>query len=395
MRPILAACVLAALLGACRSGDGVPAVARKPASGAKFAGSFGGAPGAAASAGQQALRFKKFSYVDQQGIGREAFSLLVPADWRFTGGIRWALDCPAMPAVLAFKMTKPDGAAEFEIFPNRMFSWTTDPTVQSMFPAGSRYLGAEVQPPVGAAEYLQRMLVRPRRGQAVGLQVVETTPLPELARALAGQAPPIPGATATTDAARIRIEYQQGGVPMEEDIYAVLQFVHIPFQGLYGVMTNTIWTADQQFSFKARQGDLEAATKMFQTMAFSFRLDLQWFNKYNQLVQQLTQNQIKQIESIGQLSRYISRTNDEISTMIRDSYEKQQATYDRLSSNFSQYIRGVDQYYDPIQEKPVELPSGYREAWTNPLGEYIVSDDPNYNPNIGSNASWQRLNKKD
>jgi hypothetical protein len=42
----------------------------------------------------------------------------------------------------------------------------------------------------------------------------------------------------------------------------------------------------------------------------------------------------------------------------------------------------------------VELPSGYNHAWSNNNGEYIVSDNPNFNPNVGSNLDWQPLEHK-
>ena len=80
--------------------------------------------------------------------------------------------------------------------------------------------------------------------------------------------------------------------------------------------------------------------------------------------------------------------------MMMETYNNRQQVYDRLSENFSQYIRGVDEYYDPVQQKRVELPSGYNEGWVNGLGEYILSDNPNYNPNVGSNQHWERLEKK-
>jgi hypothetical protein len=32
--------------------------------------------------------------------------------------------------------------------------------------------------------------------------------------------------------------------------------------------------------------------------------------------------------------------------------------------------------------------------WTNSLGEYILSDKPNFNPNVGSNLNWQSIKKK-
>jgi hypothetical protein len=48
------------------------------------------------------MRFKAFSCVDTQGIGCEAFRLLIPAGWEFSGGVHWLLNNPGMPAVIAF-----------------------------------------------------------------------------------------------------------------------------------------------------------------------------------------------------------------------------------------------------------------------------------------------------
>jgi len=35
------------------------------------------------------LKFKKFAYIDTQGTGLEAFSFLMPSDWKSEGGIKW------------------------------------------------------------------------------------------------------------------------------------------------------------------------------------------------------------------------------------------------------------------------------------------------------------------
>ena len=52
---------------------------------------------------------------------------------------------------------------------------------------------------------------------------------------------------------------------------------------------------------------------------------------------------------------------------------------------------GVERFNDPFAGKEVELPSGYGRAFANNLGEYIVTDSPSYNPNIGSNLHWEEL----
>jgi hypothetical protein len=30
-------------------------------------------------------------------------------------------------------------------------------------------------------------------------------------------------------------------------------------------------------------------------------------------------------------------------------------------------------------------------AWANDLGEYVVTDNPNFNPNVGSNLHWEPM----
>ncbi len=80
--------------------------------------------------------------------------------------------------------------------------------------------------------------------------------------------------------------------------------------------------------------------------------------------------------------------------MVMQAYNQRQVVNDRIAENFSQYIRGIEEYYNPIENKTVKLPTGYQNIWTNNLGEYILSDNPNFNPNIGSNINWQKIEKK-
>lgn len=339
------------------------------------------------------VRMKTFQYVDRQGMGIEAFRMLIPSDWRFDGGIQWVLDNPGMPAVAAFRVTNPAGTAEFEAFPNHMFFWTNNQMILSMFPVGSRYLGSEVLQPATPVDFLQNVLIPRFRGNVSNLRVVERKQLPELARQLGANMPSHPGVSTSVDGGKVKIEYQRNGRWMEETIYAVVESFSYPIQTMYGTVVNTNWLGEYLFSFKAEKGKLDASSKLFQTMVRSFQLNPQWFNKYSQLTEYLIQNQIKRIQNIGQISRIVSQTNNEISDMIMKGYESRQAVYDRLSTNFSQTIRGVDEYHDPIKETPIELPIGYNRAWTNGLGEYVLSDDYSFDPNIGSNQNWEQMRK--
>lgn len=68
--------------------------------------------------------------------------------------------------------------------------------------------------------------------------------------------------------------------------------------------------------------------------------------------------------------------------------------YDKGSEQFSDNTLGIDRYFDPYVGREVQLPSGYNHAWSNNNGEYIVSDNPNFNPNVGSNLHWEALERK-
>lgn len=340
------------------------------------------------------VRFKTFKYIDKQGIGTEAFSMLIPADWQFEGGIQWMLDNPAMPAMLAFRVTNSKGPEEFEAFPNHMFFWTNNQMLLSMFPVGSRYFGSEVRQPLNPTDFVQNILVPRFRGNVSDLRIVGTENLPDLARQLGAGTQSQPGVSTSADSGKVKIEYRRDGRLMEESIYAVIESFTYPIQTMYGTVSNMNWIGEYLFSFKAEKGKLDVSSKVFQTIVNSFRMNPQWFNKYSQLTEYLIRNQIKQIQRIGDISRIVSQTNNEISDMIMETYENRQAVYDTISTNFSQAIRGVDEYYDPIAEQPVELPIGYDRAWTNSLGEYILSDDYSFDPNAGSNRNWQQMERR-
>jgi hypothetical protein len=55
---------------------------------------------------------------------------------------------------------------------------------------------------------------------------------------------------------------------------------------------------------------------------------------------------------------------------------------------------GVDAFYAPHRQEEVELPSGYGHAWANNLGEYILTEDPNFNPNVHSSLHWEPMEQR-
>jgi len=346
----------------------------------------------APGAGPAPMRFRRASVVDKDGIGAEAFSLLVPAGWEVEGGVQWRLDNPAFPAYGAVRVRNPKGTEEFEVFPNLPFFWTNNPMVMTTNPPGTKYFGNVVRPPVGAEQALRQIVLPAFRGGVGEVRVVDAKAVPELAKmAREAHGPAQPGVNVSTDAARVRVEYEASGRKTEEEIYGVVQTLAFSMNSFQGAIVNQNWWVDYLFSFKAEKGKLDASAGVLQTVAFSFRINRDWYNRYVQLVEMLIQRQIRQIRQIGEISRMISQTNREISEDRQRRWERDQAVRDRMNEEYSRYVRGVDSYSDPNRGGPVELPAGYGHAWSNKLGEYIVTESPGFNPNEGSNVEWTRL----
>jgi hypothetical protein len=357
-------------------------------------GSSTGSNDAAEKDPSKVLRFKKYTYIDQQGTGLPAYSFLMPSDWAYEGGITWILDNPAMPAVSAFRIFNPKGKEEFEVFANHCYFWTTNLQLLGMFPPGTKYFGSTVKKPITAQKALRNIIIKEHRGGYQDLKIIKDEDFPELPKALgAGQQAQGYGSSGATGA-KLRVSYTQNGVPMEEEIYAVVESMTFPLQGMYGTTYNTIWYVDYVFSFKAEKGKLESNTQVFQTITSSLKVNPQWFAKYSNVIEYMAQQQITRIKSVGEFSRMLSRMSDQISDEKMQQFKASGDVYDKVSQKFSDNTLSIDRYYDPHEGREVELPSGYNHAWSNNNGEYIIIDDPNFNPNVGSNLDWRPLERK-
>jgi hypothetical protein len=340
------------------------------------------------------LRFKNYTYVDKQGTGLEAFSFLMPSDWSFDGGMYWILDNPAMPSVTAFRVFNSKGKEQFEVFPNHCFFWTTSLQLLSMFPPGSRYFGSIVKQPITARNALRNIILPEQRKGFQALKVLKDENVPELPGALGAGKQAQGAGNSEATGAKLRVSYLKDGVAIEEEFYAVVESFSFPVQSMYGTFYNTIWYVDYIFSFKAETGKLESNTKIFQTITSSFKLNPKWYAKYSNVIEYMARQKITQIKSVGEFSRMLSQISDKISEEKMQQFKANSDVYDRVSQKFSDNTLGIDRYYDPYEGKEVELPSGYNQAWSNNNGEYIMSDNPNFNPNVGSNLNWEPMKRK-
>ena len=328
-----------------------------------------------------ALRFRSVRITDPLMNNEEAFRLLVPVDWRVTGGIDWHPEL----ATLAFTrlvLTDPRSPTALEVFPSIPYTWN-ERGLLGVTPGGL-YLGMYAVPPVDVDRVVREMLLPSVRG-AGRPRLLGREALPAVARQLAIQLQE-PGAVKQTEAVRTRITYQSGGQAIEEDIYCLMVYSQTP-----AVPGLTLWGADRVFGFRAAAGQLDRQSPVLHAIASSVRVNPRWFARYLQAREAWVAGRMEGIRQAGELSRYLSRTSAEISDMQMQAWENRQASQDRTHQRFSEYIRGVGTYHDPYQGREVELPSGYNDVWVSRAGEYILANDPNLNPNVSAGGTWERM----
>lgn len=345
-------------------------------------------PGPQPGIALRGMRLKQFSYTDTQGTGLELFHMLVPTGWQFEGGCHWLQDNPGMPAAVAFQISNPQGAEMFSVLPNINLTWNNNPMSAMMYPIGSRYFGAEVCPPMGIRQALREMVLPRNRSNVVGLKILAEEPQPDLPRLVKSEAP-ISGGSA--EGAKVRIRYSWQGCQYDEDIYGVVEVFRAPLASMFGPSEILIWYIDCLFAFRAAPGLLDATMDLYKVMIGSFQLNPNWFAAFKSIAQYMAQRQIQRIQHIGQIGQMLARTGSQIRQQNLNDWYARQQVYDQLSTDWSRTMRGVDAFFDPHRQEVVELPSGYGQAWANNLGEYILTEDPNFNPNLESNQHWEPM----
>ncbi len=350
------------------------------------------------------LRLQQVRIVDQHGFGRpmDAASLLLPKDWKVESSVRWTGDvgCPENAVHLSMKAHSPDGRLAFELFPNFVWKWSDDPQVlqsaqQAMAPFGIK--GCDALPPYDAATYLQQVLLPRWRS---GSTLVGIGQVPELAQALQlehqAATASLPAVVQTDfDVALAAIEMPGAGRTDEEWVIATVMRSATPMPSIASMWSGQMQMANSysmvalsQFAARAPKGELEQHERLFELIYRSFRFDPKWEAAYVMFMQNVA---AIQRQGVADRARIITDMNREIGEMIHRGYVERQVSRDRTFDKQIQALRNVESWFDPATETRVELSAGYRNAWSNGLGDYILSDAPGFNPESVLGGRWSPL----
>lgn len=312
---------------------------------------------------------------DPQAGNREALRFLKPVGWHVEGGIQWYPDLAHLTC-LEMRVSNPKSLEQLETMRWARYCWFDNPVMPMR--TGENYMGEIVHPVLTEpAEVVQRFTIPTLRP---GATIVGYQELPGLARSLSQSE------GRQVKAGRTRITYTVNGHAVEEDIYLALYLASANLGT--GTVAYAWGPSGTPFALRAAAGQLDAATPRLLAIANSARVTPEWLASWAE-VSQLFQERMRQgIRNAAAISATLTRNNAEVSKMITDAYWQRQASQDRVNASFSDTIRGVTRYQSPLERYPVQLPSGYRNAYVDRQGVYILTDQDVTNPD------WTRLEQK-
>jgi hypothetical protein len=175
------------------------------------------------------------------------------------------------------------------------------------------------------------------------------------------------------------------------------QYEELAIFGLLVMITDTemgrniFWAVDPSVAFRAPAGQLEASMPLLMAISNSVRPTPQWAKMKADHI--ATMNNIT-AKGAADRAKIWADTNREINRMINEGYESRIASQDRSHEQFIRAIRGVENYSEPGTSTQVQLPNNYNHVYTNSAGEYILTNDPLYNPNLDpafNNHNWNGM----
>jgi hypothetical protein len=318
-----------------------------------------------------------------------------PASWQARSAITWNMANMSVPVETCAFTWDPLSATRVNFLPAPTFFWL-EPNY-GFHNLGQKVMGQICMPPKPAGETIAQWIAQPLRGQNPGLRVVRTAPA-QIAQRIGLILP----AGTPFEEVCVTVEYQENGVLMEEEFYGIRFQNQVADYGPQGVIMQINWGIVRPFSFRAVKGQLEAQRPLLWRIAESVKVNPQWEKLLADIIQQLAfqfnqylQAGYSQIQAAGQLSRAISANNDAMLANFAQQRQAAQVSYAAHhggpgrtpNDNFSDMIRGVETMDDPYWGTS-QQDANYRYHWTDGFGSYQHSDDPFFNPSIGSTQNW-------
>lgn len=358
---------------------------------------------ARSASGSHYVLMKQVKIIDQGlGQGKPAYDLMIPTTWDFKGWVNVGVaegGCFGDWFSVVGDAKSSDSSIELQILPQFTWQYVDDPAgqrqMQTQNQADVKYgmKACPVRAPIRAEEFLRKDLVSKCTKICKNTTVVSAEAYPELEETVRHQLglPPASSAGGSTgntriDAARIRIAFDDDkGQPAEGWIAAAIVVHTIPSNG-HGAAYD--WHAVNVMFFHTPKGQLDANDKLFKMIASTIRPESEWQKWSNDIIASLYQRKQQELEKQAAI---IAAFRQHVADVINEVTANQMAGANQAAFGQDQLIRGVQTYRDPSTGAKYELSNQYDHAWLNGQNEYVMSEDPTFNPNGNLTGNWTQL----
>lgn len=307
-----------------------------------------------------------------------AGTLFKPEGWKFEGGIKWHPDMYHQ-ADFEAKISNPNTLEQLEFLPIAYGCHFKNPVMPMQ--RLSNYMGSIVLEPMSPSQLVTEFTLPHFR--KISTRSARSYDMPELAKLCAAN-----NGGGNWKASRTRVTYTYQGTPVEEDFYVACFYYPEASLGVNNA-TVTIWGVGLAFSIRAAQGELDRSTPKMLACVHSLKGTAEHL-KQVQYVQRLFCNRINiSIRDAGEISKQISANNDYALNLMRSARATRNASEDRISKQFSDYIRGTQEY--TYGGASYSLPNNYQHAWLNSNGTILLSNSTGFDPNTTHSGTWNEL----
>lgn len=349
---------------------------------------------AAQSGSSRYYRMKRVQIDDKGNNVPNAVGVMIPTTWQLQGSIRTMGGlggCFADLEAISIHAQSADGSLAFDAMPNLTYQYADDPqTVRTMTQEAQAYAKAGIKPcpviqPLRAADLLQKIIPK----YYPDAHVISVDAYPELdqyVREHLGLS--LKGGSndnsVRTDSARARLEFQKDGKTYEQWV-TVGEWMRVYPSGRGNVYD---CHATMLMSFSAPKGQLDGNESLFRLIAFNISHDPQWDAHINGMIAQMYQQQ--QAEE-AKRSQMIAQFQKQVADTVNEVTQNAQRGADQAAFGEDQIIRGVQTFRNPETGETFELSNLHDHAWLSSDNQYVMSDDPNFNPNGQLDGNWTQL----
>ena len=331
-------------------------------------------------------------------VNLPVLDMLIPSTWDLKSNVAFntTSGCIADMFSVGWEAKSADGSIAFQGAPDSSWQYADDPAMlRRLTDPSRRQINAQGKPcpvkkPMKAEEFFRQNVFTLFPS---GSTVVSVEPFPELneiARKQLGILPDGAGKSgdsqgdSRTEAIRARVEFQKDGKAMED--WVALVVVTRTYRQGQGAFYDC--HAIDFMALRALKGKLDGNDKLFKIMISSLRPEAKWQDWSNGFLAWRYQVEARKN---AQIDKIISDLQNQIAQTLTEVTENQQRGSLNAAYGADQGIRGVQTFRNPTTGATMELSNMYDHAWLNGSNEYIMSDDPNFNPNGQLNGDWNQL----